>query len=220
MKKILLSVWAVAAMGSLGFADANVTPEEVVIEEDLKENNFYLGIGISAMSSRDASVSMDIFNVTPGQDRLGNISFHAGYEVNDYLAVEGRYATTLTDEDQVELSSAWSIFLKPVYKFEDDEDRANGKNYFAVYGLIGYGGVNLEGVNGVNANVDESGFQWGFGVSYTFREESNDKNYKYKESWTIFADYTDLLNDADGIYYNGATAIDADAFTVGLIYKF
>jgi len=215
MKKIILSL---AAISTLGFADGDIFP--VVVADEIDDTGFYLGAGISAMSSREASVSMDIFNVTKGQDRLGNLDLLAGYIINDYIAIEGRYAFPITDEDQVELNSQWSLFLKPMYKFDDDEDRANGENYFAVYALLGYGGVELKGVNGVVANVDETGFQWGLGVSYTFRETSHEENYSYKDSWTVYADYTNLGNDMDGLYYTGEGQVDADAFTVGLIYKF
>ena len=215
MKKIILSL---AVAGSLGFAGGDIIP--VVVIDEIDDTGFYLGAGISAMSSRESSVSMDIFNEKAGQDRLGNVAFQAGYIVNDYLAVEGRYAFGITDEDKVEMTSQWSIFLKPMYKFEDDEERANGENYFAVYALLGYGGIEFQGINGVVANVDESGFQWGLGVSYTFRETSHHENYKYKDSWTVYADYTNLGNDMEGLYYTGEGQVDADAFTVGLIYKF
>jgi len=215
MKKIILSL---AAISTLGFAGGDIFP--VVVADEIDDTGFYLGAGISAMSSREASVSMDIFNVTDGQDRLGNLDLLAGYIINDYIAIEGRYAFPITDEDKVEMNSQWSLFLKPMYKFDDDEDRANGENYFAVYALLGYGGVELKGVNGVVANVDETGFQWGLGVSYTFRETSHEENYSYKDSWTVYADYTNLGNDMDGLYYTGEGQVDADAFTVGLIYKF
>lgn len=216
MKKIILSL---AVISSLGFASGDAMLV-VPTAEEIDDTGFYLGAGVSAMSSRKSSVSMDIFNEKAGQDRLGNVELLAGYIVNDYLAIEGRYGFGITDEDRVEMTSQWSIFLKPTYKFEDDEDRANGENYFSVYALLGYGGVKLEGVNGVVALVDKSGFQWGLGVSYTFRETSSDGNYTYKDSWTVYADYASLGSNMEGLYYTGETEVSADAFTVGLIYKF
>lgn len=216
MKKIILSL---AAMSSLGFAGGDIVPV-VAVADEIDETGFYLGAGISAMSSRNSAVSMDIFNVKPSQDRLGNIDLLAGYNINNYLAVEGRYGFGITDEDKVVMDRQWSIFIKPMYKFEDDEDRENGENYFAVYALLGYGGVSLSGVNGVIADVDDSGFQWGLGLSYTFRETARHDNYIYADSWTVYVDYTQLGNDLDGLYYDGARQVDADAFTVGLIYKF
>jgi len=197
-----------------------ILPALTVGDKDVEEENFYLGAAIVAVSTRDASVSMDIFYEAEGQDRLGNVSLHAGYEFNNYLAVEGRYSTSITDDDHVTMPDAWGVFLKPMYKFEDEEERAAGENYFAVYGLLGFGGMTIEGSNQYTADVDDTGFQWGLGVSYTFRTVSDTKEYKYKDSWTVFADYTSLANDMDGIFYNGATKVDADAFTVGVNYKF
>ncbi|RLA70357.1 MAG: hypothetical protein DRG30_09305 [Epsilonproteobacteria bacterium] len=216
MKEVILSL---VAISSLAFASGDAVLV-VPAAQEIDDTGFYLGAGVSAMSSRKSSVSMDIFNQKDGQDRLGNLEFLAGYMVNDYLAIEGRYGFGITDEDRVEMSSQWSIFLKPIYKFEDDEDRANGENYFSVYALFGYGGVKFDGVNGVVALVDQSGFQWGLGVSYTFRETSSDGNYTYKDSWTVYADYACLGTDMEGLYYTGETEVNADAFTVGIIYKF
>ena len=216
MKKIILSL---VAIGTLGFAGGDIVPV-VLVADEIDETGFYLGAGVSAMSSRESSVSMDMFNVKTGQDRLGNINLMAGYMINNYLAVEGRYGFGITDEDKVEMNSQWSLFLKPMYKFENDEDRSNGGNYFAVYALLGYGGIDLTGVNGVTANVNETDFQWGLGLSYTFRETSSEGTYKYQDSWTIYADYTNVGSNMNGLYYTGDGQVDADAFTVGLIYKF
>jgi len=218
MKKLSLSLVTMASMSTFAVAGGGIIP--VPVQDNVETSNMYIGLGLSAMSSRDSSVSMNIFNVKKGQDRLGNISFHAGYEFMNYLAVEGRYQTTIIDEDRIELNSAWSIFLKPIYKFENDEDRTNNENYFAIYALLGYGGVKMDGVNGVNANIDENGFQWGIGISYTFRDDSDNENFTYKDTWTIFADYTNLGNDMDGLYYTGARQVDADTFTLGVSYKF
>lgn len=216
MKKMILSL---AAISSLGFAGGDIIAPVAVIDE-IDDTGLYLGAGITAMSTRESSVSMDIFNEKTGQDRLGNFDFLGGYIINDYLAVEGRYGFGLSDEDKVEMKSQWGLYVKPMYKFEDDEDRAFGGNYFAVYALLGYGGIELQGINEVVANVDATGFKWGLGLSYTFREPSREADYKYKDSWTIYADYTDMGKDMDGLYYTGLGQVDADAFTVGLIYKF
>ncbi|MDQ7046574.1 MAG: hypothetical protein Q9M39_02770 [Sulfurovum sp.] len=101
MKKIILSL---TAIGSLGFAGGDIIPV-VAGADEIDETGFYLGAGISAASSRDSAVSMDIFNVKDGQDRLGNISLLAGYGINSYLAVEGRYSFGIIDEDKIEMDS-------------------------------------------------------------------------------------------------------------------
>lgn len=216
MKKIIV---ALVAISSLGYTASSEKENLSVYEADRIDNTgFYLGAGISAMSTRESSVSMDIFNVKEGQDRLGNVALIAGYTVNDYLAVEGRYGFNITDEDKVEMAYQWSILLKPMYKFDDEKDKVNGRNYYSVYGLLGIGGIQLDGTNGVIADVGETGFQWGIGVSYTFRETS--RAYRYKDSWSVYADYMQVGRNMDGLYYTGEGEVDADAFTVGMIYHF
>jgi len=214
MKKIVLSV---AAMSSLMFAGGDI----VVATSDVEESGFYMGAGIVAISARDSEATLNFFDIEHDQDRLGNASLHAGYWITEYLAVEGRYAVGFQDEDKIEMDRMWSIFLKPTYKFDDDENRANGENYFAVYGLLGYGNISFEGVNKLEGDIDDSGFQWGLGVSYTFRAISTaDSHGSYRDNWTVFADYTCLGRDMEGIILDYPRKADADSLTMGIVYHF
>jgi opacity protein-like surface antigen len=207
MKKAVLVIGYVAAMGSLVFAGGDMTTTKevepavvlpVAIEEPAAENGWYAGLGLSAVSTREANVSVEFTGGKTGQDRLGNITLLAGYNFNAYLAAEGRYTTSISYEDNVEMSG-WSLFLKPQYPVTEE---------FAVYALLGFGGVTLDGVDGANIDVDETGFQWGIGM-----------NYLIMEHVSLFTDYTFLGNDMDGIY-NGASKADVDAITVGMTYDF
>ena len=204
MKRVVLSVFAIAAMSSLGFAGGDFeTPEEpkviipVVVEEE--SSNFYAGLGLTAVSTRDADFSVDWGGDATRQDRLGNVSLLAGYDFNEYIAVEGRYTTSFSHEDSVEMSG-WSIFAKPQYPVSED---------FSIYALLGFGGVILDGVDGAVVDVDDTGFQWGLGASYMVMENIS-----------LFADYTWLANDMDGLFFNGAVQVDVDAFTIGVNYHF
>ena len=207
MKKIVVAVVATSSMVFAGGGFKTVEPVvavPVVMEENV--NPFYLGLGLSAVSTRDSDVDMDFFDNKEGQDRLGNVTLLAGYNFNEYVAVEGRYTTSITDEDVVSMDYGWSLFVKPQYPVSED---------FSVYALLGYGGVKLDGKRGVLADVDDTGFQWGLGASYAINED-----------YILFVDYTSLSNDMDGIYtkggtyYNGATEIDIDAVTIGVNYLF
>jgi opacity protein-like surface antigen len=193
MKKVILSL---AAISSLGFAGGDIVPVPVVNDS---QSSFYAGLAISAVSSRDAALSMDFFNVKSGQDRLGNITFQAGYNYNEYVAFEGRYTTTISDEDLVEMNG-WSLFIKPQYPVSKK---------FNIYALLGFGGVSMDPVNNSGVNVDDTGFQWGLGL-----------NYEVVDNVFIFADYTSLANDMEGLYYNGALEVDADAINLGVSYQF
>jgi len=200
MKKIVLSAVAVLAMSSFAVAGGDVAPVVVpVVVEEEGLNGFYAGLGLSAVSTRDANVDLNFFDVEHGQDRLGNVSFLAGYNFNEYVAVEGRYTTTFSDEDLVEMDG-WSLFVKPQYPISED---------FSVYALLGFGGVTMDGVNGAPVAVDETGFQWGIGA-----------NYMATENISVFIDYTSLATDMEGLYWDGALEVDADAITIGVNYLF
>ena len=202
MRKNIITLSAVAAISTSLFAGGNVAVIAPVVEEPVIVDNssFYIGLGLSAVSARDSEVSLD-FSTTPGQDRLGNVTFQAGYNFNEYVAVEGRYTTSFTHEDNVEMDG-WSLFVKPQYPVTEDLN---------IYALLGFGGVKLDSVTALVVDVDDTTFQWGLGASYDITE-----------SIAIFADYTNLANDMDGYFYTSLdqVQVDVDTFNVGLTYKF
>ncbi len=177
-------------------------------------------MGMAALSARDSSVTMDFFEISTEQDRLADITFHAGYWFAEYLAVELRYTIGFHDDDMLQMDGGWSLFLKPTYRFDDEENKAYGDNYFSVYGLFGYGSVKFSGRNKLQGDIDSSNYKWGFGTSYTFRAISGSDDYPYIDKWTVFADYTSLGRDMDGIILNYPRQADLDALTLGIVYHF
>ncbi|MGC9351922.1 MAG: outer membrane beta-barrel protein, partial [Sulfurovum sp.] len=151
MKKFPLSFVLVATSGLLmAGGDLYTEPVEPVVhvpavEEEVSENNFYIGVGVAAVSSRDADVSANIFDVKAGQDRLGNIDLLAGYAFHRHFAVEGRYSTTISESDSIDTMDSWSIFAKPKYPVTEDIE---------LYGLLGYGNVQLDGAGGSISDMD------------------------------------------------------------------
>ena len=201
MKKVGLSLISIMVLSGSGFAAENMNSDMQAAEND---KPFYAGIALSAVSTRGSSVDLNFFSVEDGQDRLGNVTFNLGYDYNEYLAFEGRYTTTFKDEDVVEMNG-WSIFLKPQYPVNED---------FTIYALLGFGGVKIENyLPGRTFDLDDTGFQWGFGLSYSLK---NLTDYDF----VIYADYTSLATDMDGVYWNGDLQTEADALTVGLTYRF
>ena len=213
MKKIVLKVSAVLAMNSLVFAGGGmkeVTPvvEPVVAIPVAEEvSGFYVGGGVAAVVAHDSAVDMELFDGTPDvdNDRLGNVTLLAGYDFNEYVAVEGRYTTSVFDEDVTEMDG-WSLFIKPQYTFDESN--------FKLYALLGYGGVSINGVDGYFADVDDSSFQWGIGAAYSFG------SYMENNNLAVFIDYTSLATEMEGVFANGALETDVDAFTLGVTYKF
>lgn len=206
MDKIILSVCTIAVMSTLGFAGGDMKEVEPAVEPVITVpavealSGVYAGVGIVAMSARDTDVSLDFFDPSAGQERMGTVSLLAGYNFNEYIAVEGRYNTSFTHDEQVEMDG-WSLFVKPQYPVTED---------FSVYALLGYGGVNLDGKSGYFplTDTDDTSFQWGVGASYMIMENIS-----------LFADYTWLANDMDGETTLG-NQVDVDAFTVGVNYQF
>ncbi len=177
---------------------ASATEQDVPITHAVR-SHFDIGVALSAVSTRDASVALNIFKVTDGQDRLGNVTFLAGYDYNAYIGLEGRYTTTITAQDAVKMQG-WSLFIKPVYPVAEA---------FDIYGLLGYGGITMDPSSNHFVDVSDNGFQWGLGI-----------DYRFGKTVSAFFDYTSLAKDMDGLYWNGAHKIDADAFTVGIRYAF
>jgi len=205
MNSIKLSILAFVSASSMVFAGGDIDAPMVVNEEVAvpavvsEQSDFYVGLALAAVSTRESGASMSFTSEKEGADRLGNVTLLAGYDFNEYVAVEGRYSTSITQEEIAEMSG-FSIFVKPQYAVDED---------FSVYGLLGYGSVTLDNTNAQsNVDVDDSGFQWGLGASY---KVSNDVS--------VFVDYTSLANDMDGSYVH-ANSADVDAVTVGVTYRF
>ena len=200
MKKIALSVVAIVGMSSFGFAGGDIAPVDTpMVVEEAVSSSFYVGFGLAGVSARDSAADLNFFDEEAGQERLANVSLLAGYNFNEYVAVEGRYTTSFAKEDSLEMDG-WSLFVKPQYPVSED---------FSIYALLGFGGVTMDGINGSAVDVDETGFQWGLGMEYAVMENIS-----------LFADYTSLAADMDGYFYNGALEVDADALTIGMNYKF
>ncbi|MBD3790505.1 MAG: porin family protein [Campylobacterales bacterium] len=239
MKRFTLSLAAVLAMGTFAVAGGDIAPVEPMVEVEApapaSDSGFYIGGAYSRISSStdahgaygDYDGDGSYWDETADGDNDGYM-LQAGYQFNKYLAVEGRYwgatakmSWTWSYEDGPTDSwsddcgdiSAWGIYVKPMYPVT---------NELSVYGLLGYGNTSIgDDVYGDAKLVDESGFQWGLGLSYA-----------YDEHISFFVDYVQLANDAEGSYdwvANGETYWDydyidwktsVDTINVGVTYKF
>ncbi len=214
MKKIGLSLVLAIALSSMSFAGGDIAPAEEPVAAEVEDaSGFYLGGGLALINTRGASAGLGFFDDSEGSDRLGGLTFMAGYDFSQYVAVEGRYAFSFSDsnDDPVDFSS-WSIFVKPQYPVSE---------HFKIYALLGYGGVTMDEQRDYSGhpeyihptNVDDTGFQWGLGAAYSLKGH-------IESDVALFIDYTSLANDMEGIYWNGDLEADADMITVGVTYKF
>ncbi len=196
--------------GSHLFAGGNVAPieESVIAPVVINDSGFYLGLGFSSMSLNN--------DLTDEEFSANGIMLQAGYQYNRYIAVEGRYTLHMGDVEYDHGSTSnpnyddypadftnIAIYLKPMYPIGD----------FSIYALLGYGEVELTNIPlggpGIGADRAESGFQWGLGASYAFNENISG-----------FVDYVRMY-DGTGFNYRAMDAdIVADAWTLGVSYKF
>jgi opacity protein-like surface antigen len=237
MKKITLSLASVIALSSLSFAGGNIAPIAPVPVPVVDEAFWYAGVALS-YERVYATDSTWLDDHIATQDEIGALTLNVGYNINEYLAVEGRVSTSFTKEDYVETTN-YSIFLKPYYKFIDDERTAEEEEdgFFTAYGLLGFGKVDLKGTNGANpAHPEDVGktldddtvFQWGLGLSYTFVNRDEDESIEniHDGDITIYVEYVKLLSDAgiysrlygyDPKYYD---ELSQDEINVGVTYRF
>ncbi len=205
MKKIVSSMALLAMTSSILVAGGDFTDpvepemniptkEIVVIEDDVKYSGFYAGAGVNHMRMSEA-VSSSGYGVT----------LVAGYYFNQYVGVEGRYMTTVSDLDldccrPIETTSDTlsnvGLYVKPMYAVTTG---------FSIYGLAGYGQATYERKG---TDYSDSGLQWGLGAKY---ELANGVG--------LFVDYLDMYNDDD---FDTLIVPDVQfsATTVGATYSF
>ena len=229
MKKVILSGVAAVMLNSFAVAGGDIAPVVPVVVED-ESNGWYAGGAI--YYSRVYSTHSAWFDKSPrSQDELGELTGIIGYEYNEYLAFEGRASLSLFNEDYAEVYN-YSFLVKPQYKFRDET--GDEENYFTLYGLLGFGYVNVEGTDGDTPAapetigktlVDDWQFQYGIGLSYTVVDTDN--SVRNKGDWTLFVEYMMHMNDEsmdptrlygydDRIY----DELSMDSLNVGVTYHF
>ena len=198
MKKVTLSLVSIMALSGLAFAGGDIEPVAEPIVEAVDNSAFYIGLGMGG-----AELNVDATNE---QFTSTALMLQAGYQYNEYVALEGRYSFGFsTDYDQGITTglatygdiSSWGIYVKPMYPIGD----------FSIYGLLGYGGVMLSDVR--NGDAYENGFQYGLGASYDVTENVS-----------VFADYVWLYDDTGFDYVAISNDVDVNVWTLGVSYEF
>jgi len=202
MKKSVLSFVSILALSGLTYAGGDFEPvEEAVVAVIEDDSAFYLGLGFGQASINDEQTNEEITSTM--------VMLQAGYQYNAYIALEGRASfgfssdyepglTSNTGGDFDDDISSWGIYVKPMYPVTEA---------FDIYALLGYGGVRLGNLE--SGDAVEDGFQWGLGVQYAVTE-----------SILVFADYVQLYDGTGFDYRAQLEDVDADAWTLGVSYKF
>jgi len=200
MKKLTLSIAAIAAMSTFAMAGGDIAPVEPVVETPVvapvTDRGFYVGgaYGLMGIDYSDPTYSFDTSH--------DSFMLQAGYKINPYVAVEGRYWWGSSDDYSTGGNNysadvdAWGLYVKPMYPVTEQ---------FDVYALLGYGDTDpSNSKDSTWPTYDTDGFQWGLGASYDVTANI-----------AVFADYTELYNDTQN---NEDMTIDSWNF--GVTYKF
>ena len=210
MKKIIISLTAVAALSTTAFAGKNVAPVDVPalpIPEKPKAPTpvavpplgLYIGGGLTFVKSEcqcDTNVKFsDGTTSKVNSAKSYGVNLKAGYSFNEYIAIEAKYLyTPWGDEDKT--LKHYGIYLKPTAPVSENLD---------VYGLLGYGKTECE-----TLKESYKGLAWGLGAEYTLGEKKNGT----KEGWGIYAEYSRPLKKT------GSKEITTNAISGGVSYHF
>ncbi|MDM5271596.1 porin family protein [Sulfurovum sp. zt1-1] len=211
MKKITLSLVLLSTISTFSIAGGNIQPVESIVEEveESPAGNFYVGAGYSHLNMNIEGSQMlnSVFHppVLGETDITGHsLLLLAGYNFNQFLALEGRYSFSMgnldveNDAGDSELDADMSnlaLYLKPMYPIGS----------LTLYALLGYGQVTLDD----GTEYSENGFQWGVGATYDVYENIG-----------LFIDYTRLYDDKgfDNTWIDQDVVVDA--INIGVTYKF
>jgi opacity protein-like surface antigen len=203
MNTIKLSAVVLLLTSTFGLAGGDFAAVEPVIEipeitEEAEQTGFYAGLGYSCLQmGLDTSDLLDVRAMTA-------VSFTAGYNINQYLALEGRYTVSLGDLSvetwNADIDESWdmsniALYLKPQYTMDK----------FTVYGLLGYGQITFD--NGIS--YSETSIQYGAGISAMATDNID-----------VYLDYRRLYDDTDLDGFVPERDVSANSFTLGANYHF
>lgn len=192
----------------IGGGNVATLSQKKTVPVNVKENGFYVGLGMNRMALNNDYTDEE-FSVT-------GLMLQAGYQYNQYLAIEGRYNFDIGDvdydhgtvlhpdiDDYPGNFTNLAVYVKGTYPIGN----------FTPYVLLGYGEVALTNIPlggpGISADRAEKGFQWGLGAGYQFTE-----------AISFFVDY---VRAYDGTGFDGRAAdvdVSADIWTLGIRYTF
>lgn len=198
MNRTLSMVAILAISGNILYAGGHIyqpidvmpKQEVVVVNDNIKYDGFYLGAALSYMRMNQAV-----------ELRNHALTIVGGYYFNQYVGLEARYTTTLTDvyEDRGRIVvktkddlSNVGLYVKPMY---------NITTGFSAYGLAGYGRAEA-------GDLSENGFQWGIGTKY-----------ELANGMGLFVDFMSLYN---GENFDGTNVKDSffSYSSAGVTYTF
>ena len=231
MKNFNLSLATVLAMSTFAMAGGDIEPVmEPVVEAPIvvapvvnDDSGFYIGGAYSQVNEEGEFLVNDGFEYFEEWDfEQDAIMFQAGYKINKYIAIEGRYWIGMGDSEESYIDGfydgpdkivmggdersgysdfdALGIYVKPMFPVTEQID---------IYGLLGYADFTID-YDG--DEWSENGFSWGLGASFDITN-----------NLSVFADYVVLYDDSE-TEYEGEDKLEwsekIDTWNFGLTYKF
>ena len=163
-----------------------------LITPDSLKSGVYGGLALSAGL---ISYKTDIDNDNTSLD----LSLITGYNFNNYLAAEGRATISIANDNSIDYQK-FSLFLKPKYELYEG---------FNLYSLFGVGKVKAKSVNTDSTYSSKTSVQIGIGT-----------DYKLKDNFKFFADYTYQGENKNAKFNNQPATLKAGALTAGITYDF
>ncbi len=212
MTKTILAVAASALIATGLMAGGDISPvvtteAEAVVEDN---SNFYLGLGYSYLNTDAKVFGFDNDRVKGSND---GVMIQAGYNFNEFIAIEGRYTYGTDSEYKAKYFGmeyahrdlnveSFGIYVKPQYSVTDT---------IGVYGLLGMASLSYDYDSKISDLFSEDRFsdtEWSFAYGV---------GAKYSATETI-----DVFVDATSIYDIQIDGDDVDtyAINVGLSYNF
>jgi hypothetical protein len=186
MKKVTLSILAALAIGNSSLY--------------AEETGLYLGLGYSN-TNVEFGISSDLFDADIFDVSTDSLLMLVGYDINEYIGVEGRYYWNITsmavdyhvsgipiiEEYKAE---SFALYVKPQYSFD----------MISIYALLG---ITMNDYTALLQSSDDTLFSWGVGAKFNMTQ-----------SFGVFADYTDL-GETDDLISTGLSS-----WNLGISYKF
>ena len=208
---LTLSTFAMAG-GSIDPVGPTIDPEPpiVVPEPSYQDSGFYLGLGYGFLKvERETLVPGNLNNTTWGTGDYDQIMLQAGYKINPYFALEGRYWLGLGDNAWAAIGDnsvqsvgevdQWGFYVKPIYPITEALD---------VYALLGWSKVTYD-ITNAPSDANRDGFSWGVGAAYDFNQ-----------NWSMFADYSNVYDNETKNKKAWLVNDDMNVISVGFTYKF
>ena len=202
MKKLAISIAALAVMASSLNAGKNVIPAPVepipVPVPVAAPLGLYLGGGYTYAKAdcECAPIYLSKGVYTPKFTATTHgVNLKAGYDFNEYIGIEAKYLYTPWGDKDKTLKH-YGFYLKPNYPVTE---------HFDIYALLGYGKTECESLKD-----SENGFGWGVGASYNFGKRVQGK----KKGVGVYVEYLRPLKKT------GNKNITIDTVNAGLQYNF